>query len=309
MFVILCMREIYGKGEKEAVSLSKFEVFVTVVESGSLTKAGEILGLTQSAISHAIASLEKEYGFTILTRGRSGISLTDNGARLLKYMREMLRWQEQMLQEVSAINGIEVGTVRVGTFTSVSTQWLPGILKRFQDQFPAIQVKIFEGYYDDIENWITTGTVDLGFVSLPTVEALETEPLHRDRMMVIVTDGHPFSQRESVSVDELAQEDFIMPTTGCDNDLQRIFKQYRFSPQVKYELGDDHAIIAMVQNGLGISILPEMILFRLPPNIRTIPLEGEHYRSLGIAVPSLKHMSPASTRFFQCVKEWVREWA
>lgn len=139
------------------MSLSKYEVFVTVIESGSLTRAGEILGLTQSAISHALASLEREFGFSILTRGRSGISLTSNGERLLPYMREMLRAQERMKQEVHAINGMEVGTVRIGTFTSVSTQWLPGILKRFQDQYPAIEVKLLEGYYDGIESWIQAG--------------------------------------------------------------------------------------------------------------------------------------------------------
>ncbi|MED4581933.1 LysR family transcriptional regulator [Brevibacillus choshinensis] len=289
------------------MSLSKFEVFVTVIESGSLTRAGEVLGLTQSAISHAIASLEREYGFSILTRGRSGVSLTSNGERVLKYMREMLRWNEQMLQEVSAINGIEVGTVRIGTFTSVSTQWLPGILKQFQDQFPAIEIKLLEGYYDDIENWIVSGAVDMGFVSLPATETLETVPLHQDRMLVIVTDDHPLCEKESVHLSDLQQEIFIMPKTGCDNDIQRIFRNARFSPRVKYEVGDDHAIIAMVQSGLGISILPEMILFRLPPNIRTIPLAGEHYRSLGIAVPSMKQMSPASQRFFHCVTEWVQK--
>lgn len=289
------------------MSLSKFEVFVTVMESGSLTRAGEVLGLTQSAISHAIASLEREYGFSILTRGRSGVSLTSNGERLLKYMREMLRWNEQMLQEVSAINGIEVGTVRIGTFTSVSTQWLPGILKQFQDQYPAIEIKLMEGYYDDIESWIVSGAVDLGFVSLPAAETMEAFPLYKDRMLVIVKDDHPLCQKDSVSLHDLQQEIFIMPKTGCDNDIQRIFRKARFIPQVKYEVGDDHAIIAMVQSGLGISILPEMILFRLPPNIRTIPLEGEPYRSLGIAVPSMEQMSPASRRFFHCVTEWVQE--
>lgn len=294
-------------GRWKRVSLSKFEVFVTVIESGSLTRAGEMLGLTQSAISHAIASLEREYGFSILTRGRSGISLTSNGERLLKYMREMLRKNEQMMQEVSAINGIEVGTVRIGTFTSVSTQWLPGILKQFQDQYPAIEIKLLEGYYDEIESWIATGAVDLGFVSLPTTETLEAAALHQDRMMVIVTEDHPFSSNESVPISELAKETFIMPKTGCDNDIQRIFRKARFVPRVKYELGDDHAIIAMVQSGLGISILPEMILFRLPPNIRAIPLEGDHFRSLGIAVSSLAQMSPASRRFFDCVTSWVHE--
>ncbi|MFD2371195.1 LysR substrate-binding domain-containing protein [Brevibacillus sp. GCM10020057] len=288
------------------MSLSKFEVVITAIETGSLTRAGEVLGLTQSAISHAIASLEREYGFSILTRGRSGVSLTSNGERLLKYMREMLRWRDQMMQEVSAINGIEVGTVRIGTFTSVSTQWLPGILKQFQDQYPAIEVKLMEGYYDDIENWIATGAVDLGFVSLPTAEALEVVPLHQDRMLLIVPQEHPLCRQQAVSVSDLQQETFIIPKPGCDNDIQRIFRQYRITPRVKYEVGDDHAIIAMVQSGLGVSILPEMVLFRLPANIRTIPLEGGHYRTLGIAVPSMEHMSPAARRFLACTTAQLR---
>ncbi|MFF0825705.1 LysR family transcriptional regulator [Brevibacillus sp. NPDC003359] len=289
------------------MSLNKFEVVITVIESGSLTKAGEILGLTQSAISHAIASLEREYGFSLLTRGRSGISLTSNGERLLPYMRETLRCHERMKQEVFAINGLEVGTVRIGTFTSVSTQWLPGILKRFQDQYPAIEIKLMEGYYDGIESWIQTGEIDFGFVSLPTTEDLECMPLKKDQMYLLVTDEHPLYGEERVHVNQLADETFIMPKTGCDNDIQRLLAQYQIVPRIKYEVGDDHAIIAMVQNGLGISILPEMILFRLPANIRMIPLEGEHYRSLGVAATSFAKQSPAAKRFLQFVTEWVNE--
>ncbi len=289
------------------LSLSKFEVFISVIESGSLTRAGELLGLTQSAVSHAIASLEREYGFSILTRGRSGISLTSNGERLLPYMREMLRVNERMKQEVASINGMEVGTVRIGTFTSVSTQWLPGILKRFQDNYPAIEIKLMEGYYDQIEYWIQTGEVDFGFVSLPTTEELETIPLKKDQLYLLVTDEHPLYDCERVHVSQLAEETFVMPKAGCDNDIQRLLAQYHLQPRVKYEVGDDHAIIAMVQNGLGISILPEMILFRLPVNIRTIPLEGEHYRSLGVAATSFAKQSPAAKRFLPYVTEWVAE--
>ncbi|UED77230.1 LysR family transcriptional regulator [Brevibacillus sp. DP1.3A] len=289
------------------MSLNKFEVVITVIESGSLTKAGEILGLTQSAISHAIASLEREFGFSLLTRGRSGISLTSNGERLLPYMRETLRCHERMKQEVFAINGLEVGTVRIGTFTSVSTKWLPGILKRFQDQYPAIEIKLMEGYYDGIESWIQTGEIDFGFVSLPTTEDLECIPLKKDQMYLLVTEEHPLYGEERVHVSQLAEETFIMPKTGCDNDIQRLLAQYQIEPRIKYEVGDDHAIIAMVQNGLGISILPEMILFRLPANIRMIPLEGEHYRSLGVAATSFSKQSPAAKRFLQFVTDWVNE--
>lgn len=115
------------------LSLAKYEIFSTVVELGSLTKAGDTLGLTQSAVSHAISSLESEWGFSILNRGRSGIQLTSNGERILKYIREILMWNEEMNQEIANINGLEVGTVRIGTISSVSIHWLPEIMKNLMN--------------------------------------------------------------------------------------------------------------------------------------------------------------------------------
>lgn len=91
-----------------------------VVELGSLTKAADALGFTQSGVSHAISSLEEELGFTLLLRGRSGVRLTPNGEQLLKPIREMLNWNEQLKQVAASIHGLETGTVRIGTFTSVS---------------------------------------------------------------------------------------------------------------------------------------------------------------------------------------------
>lgn len=289
------------------MSLHKYAIFAAVVECGSLTRASEQLGLTQSAVSHALSSLEQEFGFSILTRSRSGVRVTSNGERMLAYMKEMLRCHEQMQQDAAAINGVQTGTVRIGTFTSVSTQWLPGILKSFQDRYPGVEIELYEGYYDEIEQWIASGEVDLGFVSLPTAVACDWHPLKRDRMLLIASADHPLATQETVDVAQLAEEPFIMPTVGCDNEIRRILQAHKLEPKIKYELGDDHAIIAMAASGLGISILPEMILFRLPPSIRAIPLQGDHYRTIGIAAASLDSLSPAAKRFFEQVQEWVSQ--
>ncbi len=136
------------------MSLVKFDIFNKVVELGSLTKAGEELSLSQSAVSHAIASLESEWGFSILNRGRAGITLTSNGERVLRYVREILKWNNEMVQEIADINGLEIGTIRIGTFSSVSVQWLPEILKEFSNHYPSIDIELFEGDYDEIEEWI-----------------------------------------------------------------------------------------------------------------------------------------------------------
>ncbi|QWU17000.1 DNA-binding transcriptional regulator, LysR family [Paenibacillus sophorae] len=289
------------------MSLAKFEVFHTVVELGSLSQAAAELGLTQSAVSHAIASLESEWGFSILSRGRAGVHLTSNGELVLQYIREILKWNEQLKQQIACINGLEAGTVRIGTFSSVSIQWLPRIMSYFAERHPSIEIKLLEGSYDDIEHWISSGAVDFGFLSLPSLKSFEVIPLKKDRMLLIVPEKHPFALLNEVRFEQIKEEMFIMPKKSCDNDVRRVLKENNVTPTIKFELEDDQAIISMVQNGMGISILPEMVLYRVPNNIRILGLEGDHYRSIGIAAPSFKSMSPAAKKFVKYIQSWLNE--
>ena len=287
------------------MSLAKFEIFSTIVELGSFAKAGEKLGLTQSAISHAIASLESEWGFTILNRGRSGINLTSNGEYVLKYINEMLKLNTNMLQEIANIKGLSIGEVRIGTFSSVSSQWLPEILQTFNASYPSIEIKLFEGNYDDIEHWILSGMVDFGFVSLPTSHPFDVIPLKKDRMVCILEAGHPLAQQKKVSLEAIKKEPLIMSKKGSDNDLRRLLKENNIVPNIKFELADDQAIFSMVEHGMGICILPEMVLYRVPENICILPLEQDTYRTIGIAALSLTTLAPATKTFIEYLKSWL----
>lgn len=284
------------------MSLAKYEVFSTVVELGSLTEASVKLGLTQSAVSHAIASLESEWGFSILSRGRNGIHLTSNGELVLQYIREILKWNEQLVQQIASINGLDVGTVRIGTFSSVTIQWLPEIMSHFNESHPSIEIKLLEGDYDEIEHWISSGAVDFGFLSLPTLKSFEVIPLKKDRIVTIVPGSHHLAKLSEVCFEQIKEEMFIMPKISCDNDVRRILKENNVTATIKYELEDDQAIISMVQNGMGISILPEMVLNRVPKSVRILGLEGDHYRSIGIAATSFKNMSPAARKFVKYIQ-------
>ncbi|WP_027410514.1 LysR family transcriptional regulator [Anoxybacteroides tepidamans] len=287
------------------MSLVKFEIFHTIVELGSLSKAAEALGLTQSAVSHAIASLEAEWGFLLLQRDRSGVRLTSNGERMLKLVRDILQRNEQLKQEVAAINGLEVGIVRIGTFTSVSTHWLPGVIRMFHMQHPSINIKLLEGDYDEIHRWITDGTVDFGFLSLSASKSLQVVPLKKDRLVCIIPEEHSLASQTTIAFRQLENEDFIMPKWGSDHDVRRVLKENRVSPKIKYEAVEEQAIMAMVQHGLGISILPEMVLFHMPRRVRAINFEGNHYRTIGIAATSFNHLSPAAKKFIDCLKMWL----
>ncbi|MBD2869864.1 LysR family transcriptional regulator [Paenibacillus arenilitoris] len=290
------------------MNLMKYEIFCKAVELDSLTKAGERLNLTQSAVSHAIASLERDIGLTLLRRNRSGVRLTNSGERLIGHFREMLQAREKLEQEIAAIKGVERGSVTIGTFSSVSIHWLPGILKLFRERHPLIEVKLMDGNYDEIERSIASGVCDFGFVNLPVSEALQTVPLHKDRMVCLLPPGHPLCREPLIRIEQLVNEPFIMPIAGCDNDVLRIFSRYKLAPAIRYELEDDQAIVAMVRNGFGISILPELILTGLPGDFCIRPLEGEHHRTIGLAAVSFRDNSPAAKKMTACVEQWVADY-
>lgn len=287
------------------LSINKYEIFLKVVELGSLTKAADVLGFTQSGISHTISSLEMEFGFPLLIRNRSGVKLTVNGEEVIKPIREILKWNEQLKQEVASIHGLEVGTITIGTFTSVSVHWLPGMIKQFRSEYPYIEIKLMEGGYLEIEQWIEAGLVDCGFISLPTRDRFEVIPLKKDRMLGIVSQENPLSKESFLSLAQIAKEDFIIPKVGSDYDVRRVLDKAGIKPNIKFSAGDDYAIMAMVEMGLGISILPELVLKRQNHNVTMLELEERSFRALGIAVNSMKYASPATKKFLKHVQAWL----
>lgn len=288
------------------MSINKFKVLLKVVELGSLTKAAEVMGFTQSGVSHMINSLEDEFGFSLLIRNRSGAKLTTNGEEILKTIREILKWNEHLEQQVASIHGIELGTIHIGTFTSVGVHWLPGIIQDFQRDYPHIEIRLVEGDYREIEDWIAEGKIDCGFLSLPTSDIFDAILLHQDPMLVLLPMEHPLSSGDSITLSQIENEPFIMPSQGSDYDVNRMLEKARIKPDIKYTLGDDYAIMAMVEKGLGISILPELVLRGQQRNIRLIELKEKSFRSLGIAVNSMREISPATKRFLNYVKSYPK---
>ena len=288
------------------LSLSKYEIFKAVIESGSITKAAEKLHLTQSGVSYAVSSLETELGFFLLKRDRTGISLTSNGARILKHINNILQAEELLRREVTAITSIEAGIVRVGTLSSISMQWLPGILGEFYKNYPQIEVKTYLGCYDEMNEWIADGTVDFGFVSLPLSRAFEVIALKRDKLFVLLPASHPLGGEEAISLEQLEDEFFIMPQWGADDNIRRALNQSKVRLQVKYEIMEERTIFAMIQMGLGISILPELILVNVPDDIRIIPLANSDDRIIGMAAQSFKNLPPAAKKFTDTVQSWLK---
>ena len=193
------------------MNLSKYETLAVVMEQQSLTAAARELGCTQSAVSHCIDSLEKELGFPVLKRGRAGVSLTAEGERLMPAVRALLGAAEQLNQTAASIRGLDAGTVRIGAFTSVAVHWLPAVLKEFQADYPNVEFRLFNGDYHDVEQWLSDGSIDIGFVNVPCAVDCECIPLMADRLLAILPPGSRFASYPKFPLIECEKE----PLSAC----------------------------------------------------------------------------------------------
>lgn len=168
------------------MNIQKYMSFVKTIEYGSFTKAAEILNYSQSGISRMIGDLEKEWKVVLLERGKGGVKLTSDGLKLLPYAKSLVAEYEKLQMQVDELNGLQSGLIRIGTFSSVATHWLPNIIKEFQKDYPHIDYELLLGDYTEIEEWIMEGRVDCGFLKLPTHSDFETIFLEQDQLMAII---------------------------------------------------------------------------------------------------------------------------
>lgn len=289
------------------MSIKKYEAFVKTVELGGLTKAAQALGYTQSSMSHILTNLETELGVTLLYRSRSGIKLTAAGERLLPKMQEILEKKQELMDLAASLNGSGHGCVRIGAFTSVSVNWLPGILKAFRADFPGVEIKMLSGDYHDIEQWLIRGEIDVGFIAMPGPEGITCIPLKEDPLVVILPKGHPLADYDEVPIDLAAKEPIISLLAASSQDVRRALGNAGIKPNIQYVTKDDYAIIAMVQAGLGISIMPQLLLKPTAGDVVIKHLTPAASRTIALAMPQTENRPDAADSFARCVIRWVSE--
>jgi DNA-binding transcriptional LysR family regulator len=278
-------------------SIQKYLAFIKTVEHGSFTKAAEALSYSQSGISRMINDLEKEWKISLLERDRSGVRLTSDGLKLLPYAKNVCNEYRKLQMQIDELNGLESGLIRIGTFSSVATHWLPNIIKAFQMDFPHIEYELLLGDYTEIEEWIVDGRVDFGFLRLPTLPDLETQFLEQDKLLAILPENHPKADYERFPVTALCEDPFILLEKGANAEISAIFERNHLTPRIHFTTWDDYAIMSMVESGLGISILPELILRRIPYRILSKELDVPAHRIIGIAYRDKKNLSLATKKF------------
>ena len=290
------------------MSLTKYEILLKAAECGSFTRAAQELNFTQSGISHAVSSLETELGTKLVVRSHGGVSLTADGRALLPYFQQMCALQHQLEQKAADLRGLDTGLVRVATFTSVSEKWMPYILKSFQELYPKIEFELLpSNFNNEIEDWVTHEQADCGFISLPTEPHLDYWLLQRDQWKVIVPCGHPLAGADPFPPEALEQYPLILLDEGDDYEIQAVFDTLGLKPKIQYTVQQDQTILAMVSNGLGISVMEELMLYRCAYPLVACSLPQPFYRNIGICVKDKRAISRSTYRFVEHVRRWVLE--
>ncbi|MDY2627245.1 MAG: LysR family transcriptional regulator [Lachnospiraceae bacterium] len=289
------------------MDLKKYEVFVKTVECGSLSEAARLLGYTQSNVTHMIQGLEAYFGFSLMLRNKGGIMLTENGKKILPYMEKVMEDNRHLMHVVEEINGLNTGVLRIGTFASVAIQWLPECIKRFNQDFPGIRIELFDYDPSEIEKHLLEGKLDIGFLTETDNLKVDFLPLYKDEMKAILPNEEPYSMMNSYPVKRYEIDPFIFPTQGMDWDVNNIIKKEKLHPNKAYYVHGDDAIIAMVQHGLGVGLLPELFLMERNLSLLVKSLSPRHYRIIGMGYSKYMTNQRVVRKFTGYLQQVVRD--
>ena len=277
----------------------KYLAFVKTVETGSFTRAAQELDYAQSSISKMVSDLETEWGMTLMERSKKGVCLTSAGEQILPFLRKVLQDHRKLEGQICRMNGLETGVVRIGTFASVAINWLPNLFAALQRDYPGIEYEMLLGDYEEVEHWIDEGRVDCGFLRLPTLPKFDTILLKQDEYKVVLPSDHALAKKEAVAAEDLNGLPFLLLEHGGKTEVSALLEQYHVQPDIRFITWEDFAIMAMVEKGMGVSILPDMILRRIPYQIEIRSLQTPYYRPIGLAMKRMKALPPAVQKFIE----------
>ncbi len=283
--------------QKGYLNMHRYKAFLKVVEVGSFTKAAELLGYTQPALSQMMTSLERELSMKLLYRSRYGIRLTPEGERLYPSIESAVRQYDAMRRSADEISGLETGIVRIGTVSSVSAHWLPQVIRAFWEKHPNVQIVLHQGDYSSIQEWVRTGAVDFGFVNPQAVKGLETMVVKSGAFRAVVPAGHPLAAKAAVTLEDLAGEPFLLLEGGVYSEPEEAFAAAGIVPDVKLRVHDDYSILSMIEQGMGVSILAELVLHKTAYDVAALPLDPPVIRTIGIVMKDRRTL-PLAARVF-----------
>lgn len=279
------------------MSLYLYEVFKTVAEYKSFSRTAEAMHITPSAVSHAIANLEDQFGFALFERSRKGVQLTVNGEKMLPLVNRVRECNENVLQEAGRINDSDVGEVRIGVLHSVALTWMPEIIKRFKDKYPKIEVRIYEAGYNEISDLLYKHAIDIGIVADSFVKAGQMfELLVKDHMVCVVPADFTTKSEKMITVEEIKRGKLLMQYDAGEIELKKFLEDNEISVDEYIKVDDDNVMVALVEQGLGISVVPGLCVKNSRRKVKILGLKPDVYRNLGLVTASTRSPAPATVK-------------
>jgi DNA-binding transcriptional LysR family regulator len=293
-----------AKVDPHRLKLSQLRALVAIADRGSFSEAALHLELSQSAVSHAIATLEDELGVLLLTRGRQGAVLTPVGGLITDDARQMLRSLQNLCHQADQAKGLQTGEVRIAAFRSVATHILPEVIRQFRQQYPGVIITIDENsHYEIVENALRQGRADVGFTYLPSQDEFDQWELLRDRYIVVLP---PTAQLPAhpLDWDDLAAYSLILyPVDDGDRQyLDRLLLPLGQQLQPAYVVREDSTILSMVERGLGATIMPALAAEPMPPGLQVVELPQPLERVIGVIVLRDALLAPPVYAFLERLK-------
>ena len=288
------------------VESKKLEALLMAADLGSFTKAAEVLGYTQSGLTHMMNSLEREIGFPLLDRGRHGVRLTEEGERIAPAIREFLQANANLDNMIAQVSTTRNETIRVAAYASIAMHWLPTIIQQFRTECPNVDVDIRMA--DNVEapyKLLSQGKMDIVFARRQELGAYDWVHLRDDPMFAVLPKDYDLGGRESFLLSEFEGREFIMPWQGFDKDIMRILNREGVRPDIRPTAVDDATVVSMVEHGLGISMMTDLTLRGRTERVKVVPVVPFASRELGLAVRSVSDAAPSLRRFIACVQRMV----
>jgi DNA-binding transcriptional LysR family regulator len=246
------------------MDLSQIEAFVQVAQQLSFSRAAQALQLTQPSVTARIQSLERELGEELFERGGRGVRLTDAGEAFLPHALKILQVVKEGRDAVEEVRSLGLGHLRLGSALTISTYVLPKILHAFRRRFPGINVSVRTGRSEQVLGMVLSDEVQAGLVRSLQHPEVETVPLYEDEIVLAVPRDHSFAQRGEARLEEVATQPLILFDRGSSyfGLIHSYFRQAGLVPHVAMELDSLEATKRMVEEGLGIAMVPRVTIER-----------------------------------------------
>jgi len=286
----------------------KLEILVAAADLGSFTKASEVVGYTQSGLTHMMDALEREIGFPLLQRSHSGIRLTEQGQALMPAIREFLQANANLENRIREVAQAKTEVIRIAAYASIAMHWMPEILYRFRRLCPEVNVdlRMVDHALEPFE-LLESGQTDVIFASRQNYACCSWTPLYHERMFAILPRAYPLKNPDSFPLEEFSGQDFLMPYGKFDNDVKAVMNPLGVKLNTKLSRVDDETVIRMVGRGLGISMMTELMIRGRTDDVLCVPVSPPAIRELGMGTHIRREDTPSIRQLKACVLQFTKE--